>query len=88
MLTSCNGYVVEYGIATQSTVTILAIGVCLTHGMFPVLQQQLLRKILSRASDTFPNLFAAVTDQFELCLTKCRTSSEVGQYVKSDGHFV
>ncbi|KAK2173211.1 hypothetical protein NP493_892g01016 [Ridgeia piscesae] len=46
-------------------------------------KQQLLRKILSRASDTFPNLFASVTDQFELCLTKCRTSSESVQHENS-----
>ena len=40
-------------------------------------QQPLLRKILSKATDTFQYLFASVADHFELCLAKCRTSSQV-----------
>lgn len=35
----------------------------------------LLQKILGKASDTFRMLVASITDHFELCLTKCRTSS-------------
>ena len=42
-----------------------------------LLQQPLLRKILSKAADSFHHLFASVTDHFELCLAKCRTSSQV-----------
>ena len=41
------------------------------------LQQPLLRKILSKAADTFHQLFSSVADHFELCLAKCRTSSQV-----------
>ncbi len=44
------------------------------------LQQPLLRKILGKAADTFQYLFASVTDHFELCLAKCRTSSQVNVY--------
>lgn len=46
-------------------------------------KQALLRKILSKASDTFQQLFASVTDHFELCLTKCRTSSQSVQHENS-----
>uniref|UniRef100_A0A131Y979 SREBP regulating gene protein n=1 Tax=Ixodes ricinus TaxID=34613 RepID=A0A131Y979_IXORI len=36
----------------------------------------LLQKIMGKASETFKMLVASITDHFELCLTKCRTSSE------------
>lgn len=36
----------------------------------------LLQKIIGEASETFKMLVASITDHFELCLTKCRTSSE------------
>ncbi|KAL3191572.1 hypothetical protein MRX96_059671 [Rhipicephalus microplus] len=36
----------------------------------------ILQKILGKASDTFKMLVASITDHFELCLTKCRTSSD------------
>uniref|UniRef100_A0A0K8RD95 SREBP regulating gene protein n=1 Tax=Ixodes ricinus TaxID=34613 RepID=A0A0K8RD95_IXORI len=35
-----------------------------------------LQKIMGKASETFKMLVASITDHFELCLTKCRTSSE------------
>lgn len=40
-------------------------------------QQLLLERFLNRAADGFRNLFTAVEDHFELCLAKCRTSSQV-----------
>lgn len=46
-------------------------------------KQPLLRKILGKASDSFNNLFASVTDHFELCLAKCRTSSQSVQHENS-----
>ena len=46
-------------------------------------KQPLLRKILGKASDTFNHLFASVTDHFELCLAKCRTSSQSVQHENS-----
>lgn len=42
------------------------------------LQQPLLERFLNRAAEGFRNLFTAVEDHFELCLAKCRTSSQVG----------
>lgn len=41
-------------------------------------QQPLLERFLNRAAEGFRNLFTAVEDHFELCLAKCRTSSQVG----------
>lgn len=41
------------------------------------LQQHLLERFLNRAAMAFQNLFMAVEDRFELCLAKCRTSSQV-----------
>ncbi|ELU04086.1 hypothetical protein CAPTEDRAFT_93600 [Capitella teleta] len=46
-------------------------------------KQPLLRNILSRASDSFRHLFASVADHFELCLAKCRTSSQSVQHENS-----
>ncbi|XP_064619951.1 SREBP regulating gene protein-like [Lineus longissimus] len=46
-------------------------------------KQPLLRKILGKAADTFSHLFASVTDHFELCLAKCRTSSQSVQHENS-----
>lgn len=43
----------------------------------PLLQQPLLERFLNRAAEGFQNLFTAVEDHFELCLAKCRTSSQV-----------
>lgn len=40
-------------------------------------QQPLLERFLNRAAEGFRNLFTAVEDHFELCLAKCRTSSQV-----------
>lgn len=40
-------------------------------------QQPLLERFLNRAAEGFQNLFTAVEDHFELCLAKCRTSSQV-----------
>lgn len=40
-------------------------------------QQLLLERFLNRAAEGFQNLFTAVEDHFELCLAKCRTSSQV-----------
>nr|XP_034954677.1 UPF0454 protein C12orf49 homolog isoform X2 [Zootoca vivipara] len=40
-------------------------------------KQRLLEHFLNRAAVAFRNLFMAVEDHFELCLAKCRTSSQV-----------
>ena len=40
-------------------------------------QQPLLRSILSRSTESFHPLYSSLRDQFELCLSKCRTSSQV-----------
>ncbi|NXC61026.1 CL049 protein, partial [Aleadryas rufinucha] len=40
-------------------------------------KQHLLERFLNRAAIAFQNLFMAVEDHFELCLAKCRTSSQV-----------
>lgn len=45
-----------------------------THIFF---QQPILQRILQQARDSVDKLFVAVSDQFELCLAKCRTSSKV-----------
>ena len=42
-----------------------------------LLQQPLLRSILSRSTETYHPLYSSLHDQFELCLSKCRTSSLV-----------
>ncbi|XP_023445545.2 SREBP regulating gene protein isoform X1 [Dasypus novemcinctus] len=39
-------------------------------------KQLLLERFLNRAAMAFQNLFMAVEDHFELCLAKCRTSSQ------------
>ncbi|XP_013387840.1 UPF0454 protein C12orf49 homolog [Lingula anatina] len=47
-------------------------------------KQQLLRKILSEAVDSsFSQIYASITDHFELCLTKCRTNSQSVQHENS-----
>lgn len=43
-------------------------------------KQQLLEDFLNRAAVAFQNLFMAVEDHFELCLAKCRTSSQSVQH--------
>ncbi|KAK1156497.1 hypothetical protein AOXY_G21571 [Acipenser oxyrinchus oxyrinchus] len=43
-------------------------------------KQQLLERFLNRAAEGFQNLFTAVKDHFELCLAKCRTSSQSVQH--------
>lgn len=45
-------------------------------------QQLLLERFLNRAAEGFQNLFSAVEDHFELCLAKCRTSSQVSRCAK------
>ncbi|XP_065106174.1 SREBP regulating gene protein [Paramisgurnus dabryanus] len=40
-------------------------------------KQPLLERFLNRAAEGFQNLFTAVEDHFELCLAKCRTSSQI-----------
>ncbi|XP_053552806.1 SREBP regulating gene protein-like, partial [Bombina bombina] len=40
----------------------------------------LLERFLNRAARAFENLFQAVEDHFELCLAKCRTSSQSVQH--------
>ncbi|CAD7685302.1 unnamed protein product [Nyctereutes procyonoides] len=40
----------------------------------------LLERFLNRAAVAFQNLFMAVEDHFELCLAKCRTSSQSMQH--------
>ncbi|XP_037093155.1 SREBP regulating gene protein-like [Pollicipes pollicipes] len=39
-------------------------------------KKPLLHSVLGKASHRFNLLFSSVTDHFELCLTKCRTSSQ------------
>lgn len=43
-------------------------------------KQRLLERFLNRAAVAFRNLFMAVEDHFELCLAKCRTSSQSVQH--------
>ncbi|XP_014347020.1 SREBP regulating gene protein [Latimeria chalumnae] len=43
-------------------------------------KQPLLERFLNRAAAAFQNLFTAVEDHFELCLAKCRTSSQSVQH--------
>lgn len=43
-------------------------------------QQLLLERFLNLAAVAFQNLFMAVEDHFELCLAKCRTSSQSVQH--------
>ncbi|XP_075424238.1 SREBP regulating gene protein isoform X2 [Ascaphus truei] len=43
----------------------------------------LLERFLNRAAMAFQNLFLAVEDHFELCLAKCRTSSQSVQHENS-----
>ncbi|KAH0625420.1 hypothetical protein JD844_014917, partial [Phrynosoma platyrhinos] len=43
-------------------------------------QQQVLKNFLNRAAVAFRNLFVSVEDHFELCLAKCRTSSQSVQH--------
>ncbi|XP_036352313.2 SREBP regulating gene protein isoform X2 [Ochotona princeps] len=43
-------------------------------------KQLLLERFLNRAAMAFQNLFMAVEDHFELCLAKCRTSSQSVQH--------
>lgn len=45
--------------------------------LYALFQQPLLERFLNRAAEGFRNLFTAVEDHFELCLAKCRTSSQV-----------
>ncbi|XP_061528768.1 SREBP regulating gene protein isoform X2 [Phycodurus eques] len=43
-------------------------------------KRALLERFLNRAAGGFQNLFTAVEDLFELCLAKCRTSSQSVQH--------
>ncbi|XP_026272458.1 SREBP regulating gene protein-like [Frankliniella occidentalis] len=43
-------------------------------------KKQVLQNVLGKASETLNVLFASVTDHFELCLAKCRTSSQSVQH--------
>ncbi|XP_042299703.1 SREBP regulating gene protein-like [Sceloporus undulatus] len=43
-------------------------------------KQQVLENFLNRAAVAFQNLFISVEDHFELCLAKCRTSSQSVQH--------
>lgn len=55
-----------------------------------VQQRKLLQTVLAKASETFRVLFSVINNQFELCLAKCRTSSQSVQhensYLKSNRH--
>uniref|UniRef100_A0A1B6MB29 SREBP regulating gene protein n=1 Tax=Graphocephala atropunctata TaxID=36148 RepID=A0A1B6MB29_9HEMI len=46
-------------------------------------KKDLLQNVLGKAPETFRVLFASVTDHFELCLAKCRTSSQSVQHENS-----
>ncbi|XP_018926221.1 SREBP regulating gene protein [Cyprinus carpio] len=43
-------------------------------------KQPLLERFLNQAAISFQNLFTSVEDHFELCLAKCRTSSQSVQH--------
>lgn len=51
--------------------------ICTFSNLCALFQQPLLERFLNRAAEGFRNLFTAVEDHFELCLAKCRTSSQV-----------
>ncbi|XP_065344898.1 SREBP regulating gene protein isoform X1 [Cloeon dipterum] len=46
-------------------------------------KKNVLQLVLGKASETMNVLFASVTDHFELCLAKCRTSSQSVQHENS-----
>ncbi|KAF6206187.1 hypothetical protein GE061_017415 [Apolygus lucorum] len=46
-------------------------------------KKELLQGMLRRAPDTFHVVFASITDHYELCLAKCRTSSLSVQHENS-----
>jgi len=46
-------------------------------------KKDILQNVLGKAPETFRVLFASVTDHFELCLAKCRTSSQSVQHENS-----
>lgn len=46
-------------------------------------KQHLLKTILRKALETYNPIYSSVTDHFELCLTKCRTSSLSVQHENS-----
>lgn len=54
--------------------------ICNFSYLCALFQQPLLERFLNRAAEGFRNLFTAVEDHFELCLAKCRTSSQVGSW--------
>ncbi|XP_064459461.1 SREBP regulating gene protein-like [Ornithodoros turicata] len=67
---------------------------CLPHGCCSIYEycisccmhpnkKAVLQKTIGQASETFKVLFASITDHFELCLTKCRTSSQSVQHENS-----
>ncbi|KAG0714346.1 UPF0454 protein C12orf49 [Chionoecetes opilio] len=54
---------------------------CNTHGCCAIYEycKSLLKKVLGQISENSP-LYASVSDHFELCLVKCRTSSQSVQH--------
>ncbi|KAM5238185.1 SREBP regulating gene protein isoform 2-T2 [Ctenodactylus gundi] len=59
----------------------LVFGLSLVYFLSSTFRQQLLlERFLNRAAVAFQNLFMAVEDHFELCLAKCRTSSQSVQH--------
>ena len=59
----------------ESYCTAILCGVAKCHQLMS-LQQPLMISILSRATQNYNPLYSSLKDQFELCLTKCRTSSK------------
>lgn len=51
---------------------------CLQPGKQPIL-----KKILKQPGDTYSKLFSSLRDHYELCLVKCRTSSQSVQHENS-----
>lgn len=53
-------------------------------------QRKVLQTVLGKASETFRVLFSVINNHFELCLAKCRTSSQSVQhentYLKPNKH--
>ncbi|XP_063225045.1 SREBP regulating gene protein isoform X1 [Bacillus rossius redtenbacheri] len=54
---------------------------CISCCLHP--DKAVLQGVLGKASETFNVLFASVSDHFELCLAKCRTSSQSVQHENS-----
>lgn len=63
---------------------ILSFNLCsLLSFHFSFSQKELLQKVIGKAEQTFHVLLSSISDHFELCLAKCRTSSSSVQHENS-----